>query len=247
MSLTLIGLGLSDEKDMSLRGLEEAKKSDKIYIELYTNKWRGSLSNLIQIIGKDVTELKRGDLEENSRRILDDAKNQDISILVPGDPLVATTHTSLISDARKTGIKTRVIHNSSIISAVAETGLHIYKFGPTVTIPFPQKTKGNAPESIFDTIKENREHGVHTLCLLDIIAEENRFMTINEGLSILSSMLDAKDKIVAFAEAGSDSTIIYDSMENLLKRDVKEIPAVIIIPGKLHFTEKEFLESQAAA
>ena len=39
--LVLIGLGLYDEKDISIRGIEEAKSSAKVYAELYTNIWKG--------------------------------------------------------------------------------------------------------------------------------------------------------------------------------------------------------------
>ncbi len=44
--LTLIGLGLFDEKDLTLKGLEEAKNADKLYVELYTSYWHGNLKNL---------------------------------------------------------------------------------------------------------------------------------------------------------------------------------------------------------
>jgi len=144
--LVLIGLGLFDEKDLSLRGIEEAKKANKVYIELYTTAWFGDLEKLEEIIGKKIKVLKRKDLEENSGKILEEAKTQDIAIFVGGDPLVATTHSALILEARKRGIKTEVIHNSSIFSAIAETGLHIYKFGSCVTIPFLEKTRGKLPE-----------------------------------------------------------------------------------------------------
>ena len=50
--LTLIGLGLYDEKDLTLRGIEQAKKADKAYIELYTSKWHGNIKNLEKLIGK---------------------------------------------------------------------------------------------------------------------------------------------------------------------------------------------------
>ena len=35
--LYLIGLGLSDEKDVTVRGLEAIKGSDRIYLEAYTS------------------------------------------------------------------------------------------------------------------------------------------------------------------------------------------------------------------
>ncbi len=242
--LTLVGLGLFDERDLTLRGLEATKNADKVYIELYTGRWGGSVERLSKTIGKDIVELFRKDLEENSSKILDEAKNKKITILVQGDPLVATTHNSLLLDARKKRIKTEIIHNASIVSAIAETGLHIYKFGPSVTIPFPEKTKGKAPESIFEIIKANKKRGLHTLCLLDVVAEEDKYMTVTQGLRILSlDKMFAKDRLVVFSKAGSNTpSIFYDTVSNLIKKDIKDIPSVIIIPGKLHFTEKEFLE-----
>ncbi len=243
MSLTLIGLGLNSELDLSLRAIEEAKHSDNAYIELYTGKWYGNLKNLEKLIGKGILKLKRKDLEENSSKILEESKRSKVAIFIQGDPLIATTHSSLLLEARKIGIKIRIIHNASIISAIGETGLHVYKFGPTVTIPFLEKTKGKLPESIFEIIRENKKRGLHTLCLLDVVAEENKYMTVNEGLQILlQGKVNKMDKVVIFAKAGSDKpTILYDIVENLIKRNVKDTPSIIIIPGRLHFTEREYL------
>ena len=36
MVLHMIGLGLSDEKDISVKGLEAVKRSSKVYLEMYT-------------------------------------------------------------------------------------------------------------------------------------------------------------------------------------------------------------------
>lgn len=245
MSLALIGLGLFDEKDLSLRAIEEAKSSDKVYIELYTSKWHGNLKNLKKIIRKEITRLTRKDLEENSSKILEESKRKKIVVFVEGDPLIATTHSSLIMEAKKLGVKTKVIHNASIISAIGETGLHAYKFGPIITIPFPEKTKGKPPESIFETIIENGKRGLHTLCLLDITTEENKYISTTQGLQILLSgkIITSEDKLVVFAKAGSDKPLLfYDTVNNLIKNNIMDIPAVIIIPRELHFTEKEYLE-----
>ncbi|MEM5879227.1 MAG: diphthine synthase [Candidatus Aenigmatarchaeota archaeon] len=247
--LVFIGLGLFDEKDLSLRGIEEAKRAKKAYLELYTTAWFGNIKKLEEIFGKKVEILKRKDLEENSDRVLEEAKAQDIAILVGGDPLVATTHSALILEARKRGIKTKVIHNSSIASAIAETGLHLYKFGPSVTIPFPDKTKGRLPESVYETIKMNKERGLHTLCLLDIDAEENKLMGVKEALEILlkierarkDGIIKLNERIVVFSRAGSEENkIFFGEIKDLMKIEIKP-PSVLIIPGLLHFTEKEFL------
>ncbi|MCS7105956.1 MAG: diphthine synthase, partial [Candidatus Aenigmarchaeota archaeon] len=166
-----------------------------------------------------------------------------------GDALVQTTHSSLILEAKKLGIETKVIHNASIISAIGETGLHLQKFGPYVTIPFPERTKGKLPESVYEVIKMNKARGLHTLCLLDVLAEENKYMEAKEGLKILleiekkrkEGVISEESEVVIFSKAGSEKPLIlFGKVKNLMKKDV-EVPAVIIFPGILHFTEKEFL------
>jgi diphthine synthase len=240
--LTLIGLGLNDEKDLTLKGIGAAKNSDKVYIELYTGKWHGNLEKLKEIIRKDIVELKRSDLEENSKKILEEAKEKSISIFIQGDPLVITTHNSLIADARKMKIKTKIIHNASIISAIAETGLHIQKFGPSVTISSPEKTKGKLPESVYKTIVDNKQRGLHTLCLLDIV--DGKVMNVKDALTILSSLDKEKmiSKVIIASKLGGESKIIHGDIEELSNMKFDE-PSIIIVVGNLHFTEKEFLES----
>ena len=99
--------------------------------------------------------------------------------LVPGDPFIATTHVTLRIDAEKQGIKTRVVHGISIMSAIVSlSGLHNYKFGKTVTVPFAD----NFSETPYNVIAQNKKLGLHTLCLLDLRAAENRYLTINEGI-----------------------------------------------------------------
>jgi diphthine synthase len=247
--LIIAGLGLYDEKDLSLREIEEAKSSDKIFIELYTSKWYGNFKNLEKILGKKVEVLERKDLEENFQKILELAKNKKVILFVQGDALIQTTHSSLILEAKKQGIETKVIHNASIISAIAETGLHPQKFGPYITIPFLERTKGKLPESVYEVIKMNKARGLHTLCLLDVLAEENRYMEPKEGLKILleiekkrkEGIIPEEEEAVIFSKAGSEKPlIVFGKIKDLMEKEV-EIPAVIIIPGILHFTEKGFL------
>jgi diphthine synthase len=189
-------------------------------------------------------------LEDGAGKVVTEAKSKSVVLFVPGDPLVATTHMTIIDMARKAGVEARVVHNSSIVSAIAETGLHAYKFGATATVPFADKTKGTLPESVYDTLKMNKANGLHTLLLLDITPE--RCMTPNEAIEILLN-IEAKRKenvftdsayILVFARAGSeDSEIAYGRVKELSKRDFGKPPMVVIVPGKLHFTEKEHLES----
>ncbi|MCK4634790.1 MAG: diphthine synthase [Candidatus Aenigmarchaeota archaeon] len=239
--LCLIGLGLYDEKDMTLRGLETAKSCDSLYAELYTSGWSG-LERLRQDLDKEIKEVQRKDLEENQKKILEEAMSRTVGILIPGDPLIATTHIDLLIQARKKGIKTRVVHAPSIFSSIGETGLFIYKFGKTTTIPFPQE--GYEPESPYDTIKENKERGLHTLCLLDI---KEKLMTPKEGLEYLlkiedkrkENVLNREDKVVVFVSR-ERGLAVYDTVKKIMEREF-QTPAVLIIPGSLHSIEKEAL------
>jgi diphthine synthase len=143
------------------------------------------------------------------------------------------------------------VHNASVVSAIAETGLHIYKFGPIVTIPFPEKTKGKLPESVYEVIKMNNARGLHTLCLLDIDAENKHFMLPQEACRILLEIEKKRKEevftedtyIVAVGKLGSAKPVMeYKKVKDMLSSSFKIYPAVMIIPGILHFTEKEFLE-----
>ena len=246
--LYLVGLGLCDEKDISLKGLEILKECEKVYFEGYTNLWFGDLKELEKMISKKIERLKRKDLEENFEKILEEAKKKKIAILVPGDPLIATTHSTLMLEAWKRNIETEVVHGSSVISAIAETGIHVYKIGSIVTIPLKEKVE--LPASIYQKIKENKERGLHTLCLLDLDVEKQKFLTVEKALEILlqleekfkEKVISKEEEIVVGSKLGcNDSKIWFGKIEKFLNLKV-ELPAVILIPGKLHFMEKEFLE-----
>jgi len=235
--LYLIGLGLNDEKDLSVKALEIAKNCD-CYAELYTSIWQGSLEGLEEIIGKRIQVLKRKDLEENSEGLVESSKEKDIVVFVPGDPLTATTHIDLVYQARLRKIPVKIIHNASIVSAIGETGLQIYKFGKTATIPMSGKM-----ENVKKTVKGNKKLGLHTLLLLDIDREVNINLTLADALKMLlkTKLVKEFDNLAVFSRAGADSEIFYDSVRNLLAKSVS-LPAVLIIPGKMHFSEKDFLE-----
>ena len=253
--LVFIGLGLQDEKGISLHGLEETRKADNVFIERYTSLMPGfSLSHLEQLIGKHIFEVTRYELEEgNGTKILDAARKGKAVFLIPGDPFIATTHVTLRIDAQKHGIKTRVIHGASILSAIVGlSGLHNYKFGKTVTIPF----KENFSETPYNVIAQNKQQGLHTLCLLDIKPEENRFLLINEALRQLLDMEEIREQNIitpstlalGLARAGSDTpTLKADYIPALAKFDFGAPPQTLIFPGNLHFMETEALIILAGA
>ncbi|MEM5776883.1 MAG: diphthine synthase [Candidatus Aenigmatarchaeota archaeon] len=250
MSLHFISIGLSDERDMSIKAIEEARTCDILFAEFYTHKLNTTIEKLEKIIGKKIITLNRKEVEETDI-ILKEAKNKKVGLLVGGDVFCATTHFALKYEAIKQGIKTKVIHGSSIFSAIGEVGLHMYKFGTTITIPFPEKLKGKLPISAYERLKDNKERGLHTLILFDIIEEEKKYMTVNEAIEIMlkieeqmkQNIFTEFSEIIVFARAGSDnSKIFYDKVSELKNMDFGEPPFCIIVPGSLHFTEKEYLE-----
>lgn len=244
----LVGLGLNDTGDISLKGIQALKDSKKVYAELYTNPYQGDLAELEEIIGQKIKILDRAAVEETpGDNLLKDAKREDICLLVPGDPMVATTHIDMILRAEKLGIKTKVIHSSSVYSAIAETGLQIYKFGKTTTLAYPEGDY--FPTSPYDVIRENQEMGFHTLVLLDVKAEENRFMTVNEAVELLLKMedelkqkvCDGSRRLLGVARLGGDTVIKFSKADSLLKADFGKPPHVLVVPGELHFMEEEAL------
>lgn len=235
--LYLIGLGLNDEKDLSIKALDIAKNCD-CFAETYTSIWQGSLENLEKLVGKSIRVLKRKDLEERSELLIEKAKKDDVAVFVPGDPLTATTHIDLVYQAKQRKIPVKIIHNASIFSAVGETGLQIYKFGKTATIPMSGKL-----ENVKKTVKGNKKLGLHTLLLLDIDREVNINLTVADALKMLlkAKLVKEFDNLVVFSRAGGESEIIYNTVRNLIAKPIS-LPAVLIIPGKMHFSEKDFLE-----
>jgi diphthine synthase len=253
--LVFVGLGLNDEKGISLNGLEEAKTADNVYMELYTSLLPDfSMKNLEEMVGKQIYVLSRRNLEEeNGKIILDSAQKGKTVFLIPGDPFIATTHTTLRIEAAKLHIPTRIVHGASIISAIIGlSGLHNYKFGKTVTIPFPE----NFSETPYNVIAQNKQLGFHTLCLLDLKTDDKKFLSIKEALTMLARIEDKKKRGVASSEslavgvarAGSKKpTLKADFVAELQNFDFGEPPMSLIFPGDLHFMEVEALIAFAGA
>ncbi len=255
--LVFVGMGLYDEKDISLRGMEELRVADKVFVELYTSHMAGfSLANLERLCGKPVTVVSRREVEEEEgKSIIEASKGGKVAFLVPGEPMVATTHVALRIKAEKEGVKTRIIHSSSIISAaISLSGLQSYKFGRSVTIPFPEERVFS--EVPYNVIAQNMLLGLHSLCLLDVLVEKGRFMTVNEGLTYLlelesikkGGVLNRDTLAVGIARAGSPNPEVHaDSIERLRDWDFGPPPHSIIVPGRLHFMEAQALITLANA
>lgn len=253
--LVFVGLGLNDEKSISVNGLEEAKRADHVFMEFYTNLLPDlSIEHLEEMVGKKVHVLSRRDLEEdNGKLILDAAEAGKAVFLVPGDPFIATTHVTLRIEAAKRKIQTRIIHGASIISAIVGlSGLHNYKFGKTVTIPFRE----NFSETPYNVIAQNKQFGLHTLCLLDLKMDEEKYLTIKEALIMLKDIEQKKQQgivtddafAIGIARAGSTTPVLKaDFIADLVNFDFGKPPMSLIFTGHLHFMEADALIAFAGA
>lgn len=240
--LYLIGLGLNG--DLTREGIAAAQRCS-LYCEKYTSLLRRSLRDIEKAVQKPITLLSREDIEE-TETLLEEAMTSDVALLVVGDPLVATTHSEIIIEARKRSIVTRIIHNSSVYSAIGETGLQIYKFGKTATIPFPQE--GFAPTSFYEIIEKNRSIGAHTLVLLDIQEDQKRYMNPSEAMKVLDHLGFTDDLLCVSRLGYEDQNIAYGNISTLLSLGEDcwgSPPHCLVIPSSLHFKEEEFLEAFA--
>ena len=247
--MVFIGLGLADDVGISLAGLQEIKSSDIVFAEEYTSALRdGSVQRLEERIGRKIQRLGRTEVEEG-KLILDACAEKKVAFLVPGDPMTATTHVDLRLRAAKLGIHTAVTHGASVLTAVPGIlGLQHYKFGRTTTIPFPQE--GFAPTSPYHVISENLSRGLHSLVLLDIDAENSKYMTANEGIHLLIDMERREAKgiitpdtlVCVVARAGSAECLARaGAVSELVSESFGPTLHTLVVPGKLHFMEEEAL------
>ena len=242
-SFAFIGLGLNDEKGLTLEGLEEARRADRVFAEFYTSIMPAlDMKRLEKLIGKKIHVLNRTELEEEGgRELIRSAREGSVAFLVPGDPMIATTHISLRLLLSKAGVRSRIIHAPSIMSAVCgATGLQSYKFSKTVTVPYDPPL----PASILETISDNYGRGLHTLLLLDVEADLNKQLTIADALAKITSANPSLETrlAVGVARLGSrDEKVKASRIGRLVTEDFGGPPHSIVVVGRLHFMETEAL------
>ena len=244
--LIFVGLGLSGTDGMTVKALEALKTCDKIYAEFYTSFLIGTKpEDLEKAIGKKIHVLYRGQVEE-SEDIINDAMNMRVGFITAGDTTAATTHVDLRIQAKDAGIPVRIFHGISIFSACpSSTGLQPYKFGRTVTLPFIED--GYQPKSPYDHIKENKDRGLHTMILLDIHADEMRYMTAHQALEWLiegekkwgEGLISDDTLMVVASQVGSpNEKVTAGYVRDLMQKDLGEPLFTLILPGNLHFMEQ---------
>ena len=251
--LYLIGLGL-DSGDLPIKAVELLRKADSILYEGYTASITQEYINEIAVLaGKEPKKISRTDLEDHVKSTVSMAKEDTIAILFPGDPLVATTHHIIIEEAKSQEVKVSIIHASSIFTAaIGESGLDIYKFGPTATVP--RVSEKYKPTSFVNVIKKNLENKQHTLVLFDVTEEKGVSIGASEAIPTLleagKGTVSRDTKAVFMADIGrKEERIAYAPLKEIaeLSKNGKIRSACLVIPSEMSFAEKRAVESHSTS
>jgi diphthine synthase len=237
MTFHLIGTGMN-KNSIGADAIKILKTCDKIYLENYTINFPYPTSELEKNYNIKIKELKRAAVEDES--ILKEAENGNVALLVYGDSLSATTHMQLILACKEKNIEYKIFHNASIMIAIAETGLQLYKFGKAASMP-SWKEHTNKPTSFMGYIKENNSIKAHTLILTDIGLEiSDAIEQLKE--SSKKEKVQLPEQIIVCSLIGSPGQrVFYDTPNNLKEKDI-QMPFCLIIPGEMHFIETEALQ-----
>ncbi len=258
--LAFVGLGLYNERSITLEGRDVLRGADRAFAELYTSRLAGTtLAELETFHEVDIERCDRALVERDPEPILSAAESGTVAFLTGGDPMVSTTHADLRLRAHERDIDTRIIHGTTAATAAASlTGLQNYRFGKATTLPFPRAVPGDrgVPASVVDTIEANRERGLHTLVYLDIKTPEGKyepegggeqFMTAPRGAELLAQRWE--DVLaIAVCRAGSRSPLVVANYCSALAgRSLGEPLHLLVVPGRLHHLEAEALVKLADA
>lgn len=243
--LFLVGMGLSPG-DISRGALQVVARCSRVFCETYTSLIPGlEPASLADLFAIRVELLKREQVEDGSL-IVDALSDGDVALLVPGDPMISTTHISLRVQAARAGHTSRVVHSSSILSAaIGESCLLATRFGRMGTISFLPS------QQPYDVLRDNRARGLHTLFLLDVDFERGRHMSIGQALQFLLAIEEKRSLgligrntlAVGLARVSSaDQVVRAGRVRDLLELDFGPPPHCLIVPSKLHFAESDALE-----
>ncbi len=233
-----ISAGFNPPQSLTKEEMSFLRVSDTIIVDTYT-----SPNYLRSFEGRELTFASRERMEDFEWIL---RLKGNVSIVIPGDSFSATTHFSIYQQAVKEGVEIKVFHNASIFPVAAtRLGLHLYKVGPAVSLP---RFKGRfRPVSPYDKILENFRRGLHTIVLLDTeppmrlsdALDELQWMEAerNEGL-----FRDETSVGVLSGLGMPNEKIAFGNMSTLKKWNEGDVPFTIVVPGELHFQEKEALE-----
>ena len=245
------------------------QNSSQVFLEYYTCFYEHSFDELEEYLNTTITICNREDIESRVEKlILTPSLKKNITLLVIGDILVATTHSDLLLRAKQMNVKTQLFHNISIANLITKTGLQWYKFGKVTSIPFFNEKF--MPRTPFLNYYDNYNIGAHSLFLLDLNPSndtaykgEEKYLKAHQALQFLLDIpqimldneeieekefliIDTQTPAILCSRLGmSNEKIEYGTFEELIEFDLKNElpePLCIIIPGDLHGIEEEFLK-----
>ncbi len=249
--LYLIGIGPSP-RYLTIEALEKISLADVVLVEAYTG--RVDLEGLERIVGRACERVSREDLEERSGRdilrLLEEGRR--VALLVPGDPLVATTHASLLTEVHARGLEFHVVPGVSIVpSALVISGLMVYKMGKVATVVYPKD--GITFEYPYDVIKANDSLGLHSLLLLEYDGERGIAMRSREALEILWEIEERRregvvreDRLVSVvASLGyPDFVVCAGELKRISGLDIEAVPQTLVLASpRPHPVEIEMMKA----
>jgi diphthine synthase len=248
--LHLIGAGLSP-KGITIEAIDLCKNSNFVYVDMYTSFISDAKIEFIkEQIGKNVVGLYRQDMEEKASKIVDQAVNNEVCVLVGGDPLMATTHKTIFLEAKKKGVKISISHSGSILNAViGESGLDFYKFGQITTLP--NWSEHYKPMSFYNIISNNIKNNLHTILLFDYDWKSGNSVSVKEAIGILKKaesefgkgiIRDDTFVIIMNNLSQEKESKYYITIEKAEKIDTKGL-TTMVIPASLSEIEKELIGS----
>jgi len=258
--LTFVGLGLYDERSVTLAGRDAIRRADRVFAETYTSRLVGAdLDDVAAFHDVEIEQRSRAGVERDPDPILDAAADGDVVFVTAGDTMISTTHVDLRLRAENRGIDTRVVHGTTAQTAASSlTGLQNYRFGPATTLPFAYAHAGDGvPDSVLETIADNRERGLHTLVFLDIKVGDDtagaderdgdEYMTAARAAERLAPELP--DTLgVGIARAGAPEPFVRaDRLGALADVDFGDPLHTLVVPGDLHHVEADALATLADA
>ncbi|MCU4743486.1 diphthine synthase [Halobacteria archaeon AArc-m2/3/4] len=260
--LTFIGLGLYDERSITVEGQEALRAADRAYAEFYTSRLIGTDVESLESHHDTPIEVRdREGVEQHPEDVLEAAETEDVAFLTAGDTMISTTHVDLRLRAHERGIETRVLHGVTAQTATSSlTGLQNYRFGKATTLPFPYAHGADGlPESVTETLEDNRERGLHTVVYLDIKigaearrspredVEDEEYMTADVGAELLADEYPDLTGVVVARAGSPDPQVAAGRLEELATRDFGDPLHLLVVPGELHLLEADALVELAGA
>ena len=253
--LTFVGLGLYDERSVTVAGRDAIHEADRVFAEFYTSRLVGTdLESLERFHDTAIEVLDRADVERNPEPVLSAAESDHVVFLTAGDTMVSTTHTDLRLRAHERDVETRIVHGTTAQTAAGSlTGLQNYRFGKATTLPFERAHGGDGvPGSVVTTIADNRDRGLHTLVYLDIKVDDphwdeadDTYMTADHAAGVLATEFPETLAVVVARAGSPDPTVAAGTLDQLATRSFGEPLHLLVVPAELHPVEEEALDALA--